>query len=117
MREFVLSLDPKRFTLNFSLDGTEKSHDAHRKFRGGKHAGSTFDAAIANFSAYPRRDLVRVIMTIAPSEAGTKSAIERTPTISFSRAAWNKTSLESLNCNIREGTGFTENAVATDPGK
>jgi len=70
MREFVLSLDPKRFTLNFSLDGTEKSHDAHRKFRGGKRAGSTFDAAIANFSAYPRRDLVRVIMTIAPSEAG-----------------------------------------------
>ncbi len=70
MREFVVALDPAKFTLNFSLDGNRKSHDAHRKFRGGKKTDSTFDTAIANFAAYPRRDLVRVITTITPSEAG-----------------------------------------------
>ncbi len=67
MRKFVSMLDEDKFTLNFSLDGKARSHDAHRKVRGDS-AQSSFNKAIANFNAYDKKHLVRIITTITPSE-------------------------------------------------
>lgn len=67
MQDFVATLD-NRFTLNFSLDGDKRSHDAYRKFKGQSH-DSIFEKAMCNFDQFLERRNVRVIATITPKNA------------------------------------------------
>ncbi len=66
MQAFIKQLDD-RFILNFSLDGKEDSHDAHRKIKNSKN--SSFELAIKNFNNFSRKNgYVRIISTIAPDQ-------------------------------------------------
>lgn len=71
MRKFISLLDSEIFTLNFSLDGMSKSHDAHRKTKRGE---PSFAKAMKNMKEYSLKHLVRVITTVTPSEI---SSLER----------------------------------------
>lgn len=70
MQDFVSKMD-ERFTINFSLDGDAKSHNAHRKTKT-KGAKNSFDLAWDNFRSFSlnkeRKCSMRVISTISPSE-------------------------------------------------
>lgn len=66
LRNFIINRISNKFRLNISLDGEEKSHNAHRKLRANSNI-SAFKLSWRNFSKLPR-DKVRVIFTITPSE-------------------------------------------------
>ncbi len=66
MQEFIKRLDD-RFILNFSLDGKEDSHNAHRKIKNSQ--SNYFELAIKNFSNFSRKNgYVRIISTIASDQ-------------------------------------------------
>jgi sulfatase maturation enzyme AslB (radical SAM superfamily) len=55
-----------RLRLNISIDGKQKSHDAHRKLKSFTNK-SSFELSWNNFCFLPKED-VRVIFTVTPSE-------------------------------------------------
>jgi len=68
MRDFIIKKIEiyDRFRLNISIDGKQKSHDAHRKLR--RSTGkSAFKLSWNNFCFLPKEN-VRVIFTVTPSE-------------------------------------------------
>jgi len=66
VRDFILERLNDRFILNISLDGKQKSYDAHRRIKGVPER-SAFQDSWKNFAELPR-DKARVIFTITPSE-------------------------------------------------
>ena len=69
VRDFIIDKlnKYKNFKLNISIDGMQKSHDAHRKLKGNRDI-SSFSLSWQNFLSLPRSNNLRVIFTITPSE-------------------------------------------------
>lgn len=67
MQKFISDLG-ENFTLNFSIDGSKESHNAHRKIKG-KSTKTSFDLAWENIAKFKRKKgIMRVILTVTTSE-------------------------------------------------